>query len=386
MITDVMLTMEINRLIERCRQGDADALGELYKAYATRMRGVCRRYISDEQTVNDVLHDAFVIIFTSFDKLRDDSKAEAWMMAITRNVASKFKDHQKVRRTVSIDEANETLLMADSGVNDVMGISFSEVSGLIDRLPEGYGRVFRLSVFEGLTHKEIATTLGIEPHSSSSQLARAKKMLRKMLRQYWAVLLVLLVPLALLLFRKEETPVEAGKTPKTPSTTATGQPMHSQTATTQRPTPATNRPTPTNRSVCCGITATKPCTQQPPLPIAQSTDTTASDSLQRKSSHPATPARPTACCRNTGQNTTIRPPDCSPTRHRQPMTQGRNGRCSWLTQDNMTSRAAIMSRSYSSPCRKPRSRSPSQTSLQPFRTPSTTGQTTLSIWPTTWTP
>ena len=63
-----MFTMEITRLIERCRQGDADALGELYKAYAQRMRGVCRRYISDEQTVEDVLHDAFVIIFTSFDR------------------------------------------------------------------------------------------------------------------------------------------------------------------------------------------------------------------------------------------------------------------------------------------------------------------------------
>ena len=36
---DVMFTMEITRLIERCRQGDADALGELYKAYAQRMRG-----------------------------------------------------------------------------------------------------------------------------------------------------------------------------------------------------------------------------------------------------------------------------------------------------------------------------------------------------------
>ena len=55
-----MLTMEITRLIERCRQGDEDALGELYKAYAQQMRGVCRRYISDEQTVDDVLHDAFV--------------------------------------------------------------------------------------------------------------------------------------------------------------------------------------------------------------------------------------------------------------------------------------------------------------------------------------
>ena len=93
--------MEITRLIERCRQGDADALGELYKAYAQRMRGVCRRYISDEQTVEDVLHDAFVIIFTSFDRLRDVRRAEQWMMAITRNVASKCKDHLEALPTVS---------------------------------------------------------------------------------------------------------------------------------------------------------------------------------------------------------------------------------------------------------------------------------------------
>jgi hypothetical protein len=46
------------------------------------MRGVCRRYISDEQTVEDVLHDAFLIIFTSFDRLRDVRRAEPWMTAI----------------------------------------------------------------------------------------------------------------------------------------------------------------------------------------------------------------------------------------------------------------------------------------------------------------
>ena len=90
----VSFTMEITWLIERCRQGDSEALGELYKMYAHRMRGVCSRYISDEQTISDVLHDAFVVIFTSFEKLRDDSKAEAWMMSITRNVASKYKDYQ----------------------------------------------------------------------------------------------------------------------------------------------------------------------------------------------------------------------------------------------------------------------------------------------------
>ena len=208
-----MFTMEITRLIERCRQGDADALGELYKAYAQRMRGVCRRYISDEQTVEDVLHDAFVIIFTSFDRLRDDRWAEPWMKAITRNVALKCKDHLEALPMVSLEETSEMgLIAAEDEERDVRGVPSSEVVRMIDRLPEGYGQVFRLSVFEGMTHKEIASMLGIEPHSSSSQLARAKKMLRKMMQQYWvAGLLLLLVPVTFLLLKKGDTVVKDEK-------------------------------------------------------------------------------------------------------------------------------------------------------------------------------
>ena len=175
--------MEITRLIERCRQGDADALGELYKAYAQRMRGVCRRYISDEQAVDDVLHDAFVIIFTSFDRLRDAGKAEAWMMAITRNVASKYKDHLISLSFAPLEEAES--LVAPSEDTTVKGVPLEEVQKLIDRLPEGYAKVFRLSVFEGMSHKEIAAVLDIEPHSSSSQLTRAKKGPRRCSVSLW---------------------------------------------------------------------------------------------------------------------------------------------------------------------------------------------------------
>ena len=208
-----MFTMEIARLIERCRQGDADALGELYKAYAQRMRGVCRRYVSDEEAVSDVLHDAFVIIFTSFDRLRDAKKAESWMMMITRNVASKYKDHLEVLPVVPLDDVAESdLLAADDEIQDVRGLPLEEVLKLIDKLPEGCGKVFRLSVFKGLSHKEIAAMLGIEPHSSSSQLARAKKMLRKMMQQYWvAGLLLLLVPVTFFLLRKGDTAVKDEK-------------------------------------------------------------------------------------------------------------------------------------------------------------------------------
>ncbi|MDE6561020.1 MAG: sigma-70 family RNA polymerase sigma factor [Muribaculaceae bacterium] len=167
--------MEIERLIEQCRQWNREALGTLYKAYAQRMRGICQRYVCDLQAVDDVLHDAFIVIFTSFDKLRNEEKAEAWMAGIVRNVALKYSKRMMAVKTVPEDEVNEEALSTVAEPESTeLRATLEELMQMVDRLPEGYGKVFRLSVFEGLSHKEIAEVLGIEPHSSSSQLARAK--------------------------------------------------------------------------------------------------------------------------------------------------------------------------------------------------------------------
>ncbi|MBR6265101.1 MAG: sigma-70 family RNA polymerase sigma factor [Bacteroidales bacterium] len=199
-----MVSMEIAKLIERCRQGDAAALGELYKTYAKQMYGVCKRYLSDKQSINDAVHDSFVVIYTSLDTLRDNSKAETWMMSIARNVASKYKDYSKALQTVSLEKLDENEILAEeTQENVVKELSSSEIASLVDKLPDGYGNIFRLAVFEGMSHKEIAAQLGIEPHSSSSQLARAKKMLRSMILRTWPALLLLLIPVTLLLLRKE---------------------------------------------------------------------------------------------------------------------------------------------------------------------------------------
>ena len=198
--------MEIERLIEQCRQGDREALGNLYKAYAQRMRGICRRYVSDPEAVDDVLHDAFIVIFTSFDRLREEEKAEAWMTGIVRNVALKYRKRIMALKTIPQDEVKEEVLSAATEYETTeRGATFEELMQMVDRLPEGYGKVFRLSVFNRLSHKEIAETLGIEPHSSSSQLARAKKMMRQMIKQYrlWLLIpLLISVPLIILYYKQ----------------------------------------------------------------------------------------------------------------------------------------------------------------------------------------
>ena len=60
----------------------------------------------------------------------------------------------------------------------------SVIQEMIKKLPDGYRTIFNLYVFEDMSHKEIASMLGIKENSSASQLHRAKAMLAKWINEY----------------------------------------------------------------------------------------------------------------------------------------------------------------------------------------------------------
>ena len=63
-------------LVERCRQGDMDALRLLYSGLYPRLLDTACRYV-DSDTARDVVHDSILMALTSLDSLHDDSKIEA---------------------------------------------------------------------------------------------------------------------------------------------------------------------------------------------------------------------------------------------------------------------------------------------------------------------
>ena len=63
-------------------------------------------------------------------------------------------------------------------------IPSSEIHRMIRELPDGYRAVFNLYVIEGLSHREIASRLGIREASSASQLHRAKALLATKIREW----------------------------------------------------------------------------------------------------------------------------------------------------------------------------------------------------------
>lgn len=200
--------MDLKMLIERVKADDADALNTIYEAYVPMMRNVCFSITkADEDTVNDLVQDAFILAYYSIEKLNDEEKFGEWAAAITKNVSLKYLERKRKVKFIPLSHYLDNMNV-ESGVSADAVLAEKELMQLIDRLPKGYGKVFRMSVIEGLSHKEIAERLGIEPHSSSSQLARAKAMLRKMInRRMLAVIsaIIVMIPLCKYLFQRRGT-------------------------------------------------------------------------------------------------------------------------------------------------------------------------------------
>ena len=85
--------MEATELISRCKAGERQALNLLYQQYKPQLLNICRQYAKGDDVAEDLLHDAFVVIFTSLDRLENDDKLEAWMYAIVRNVGYHYRQH-----------------------------------------------------------------------------------------------------------------------------------------------------------------------------------------------------------------------------------------------------------------------------------------------------
>lgn len=181
----------------------------IYERYSQRLLGICLGYVHDIDVAKDILHDAFIIIFSQIGTLREPEKIEQWMCTIARNLSLKHIEKKKRFSGTDVSELKE-LHEEDAAVTGIEAIPFEDLIKAIDELPTQYGKVFRLSVLEGLSHQEIGEMLGIAPHSSSSNLARAKQLLRKIINQHWGILITFLMLLfAIFHFTgKEDIPFE----------------------------------------------------------------------------------------------------------------------------------------------------------------------------------
>ncbi len=186
---------DVKDIVEKVKNGDTAALKALYEAYIPIMKNVCSHIVgSDQHATDDIVQEAFILAYYNINQLKDCSKFGAWCTSITKNLALKHMEKKRNQKTFPFSALrNDNIDYGDREASE-SALGEKEILRLIENLPKGYAKIFKLNVIEGYSHGEIAEMLGIAPHSSSSQLARAKALLRKKInKQGLAVLTLILV-------------------------------------------------------------------------------------------------------------------------------------------------------------------------------------------------
>ncbi len=156
-------------IMQRIALQDPAALAELYDLYASRVFGLCLRFLLEDQLAEDAVQDVFLRVWERahlFDGLR--GPVRPWLMSITRNLCID-KQRRIQARPKPIDpplgsEAQpieETLADPMGSVPEIAAKNEEAVlirHALAALVPE-QRLVIELSFFEGLTRRKIAARL-----------------------------------------------------------------------------------------------------------------------------------------------------------------------------------------------------------------------------------
>lgn len=171
----------IEKIIDRCTRGDAEAQSSLYSLYSLSIFNTSLRIVGSPQDAEEIMHDSFIKIFRSIKKYNSSPKhlyCSLRMITVNRSI-----DYMRKKRYIFVDaETIETSAEIDIESLTYEEYSHDQIVEAIDSLPQGYKIILTLKLIEKLSTKEISKRLAIKEASVRSHYARARERVVKLLK------------------------------------------------------------------------------------------------------------------------------------------------------------------------------------------------------------
>jgi RNA polymerase sigma-70 factor (ECF subfamily) len=172
--------MEDKILIWRFRRGSREALGRIYGKYEGLLVTVAAAILGDRAGAEDVVHDVFLALAQSPDKVGLDGSLRHFLAVC---VANRARDRLRARRdNVSVDQIE--FLVPEGQQPEAIAAEQEQLqrtwSGLA-RLAEEQREVVVLHLVAGLRFRQIAANLGISINTAQSRYRYGMEKLRSQL-------------------------------------------------------------------------------------------------------------------------------------------------------------------------------------------------------------
>ena len=160
----------------------------LYYKYSDRLYNFAFRFVSDEHTAQDIVHEAYGTLWEKFE----GKESDAWQALLFRIVRNRSIDTLRLQsslRIVSLTDSfrnvcDEGLYQMDFAVNDsdrktIYDELTANIHSIMGKLPDRCREVFMMSRFQNMKNKEIAAALKISEKAVEKHIHKALTVFRK---------------------------------------------------------------------------------------------------------------------------------------------------------------------------------------------------------------
>jgi len=172
--------MHDQTLLERIAQGDTSAVSDFIDRYGGLVWSVARRFTTTESDAEDAVQEIFLDLWKSCHSFRPEVASEA---TFTRMVARRRLIDRNRKRSLDTDSSIEVEKIFSSSKTATESAELAEeakiASDFLNDLPQAESQAIKLSVFDGLSHSQIADVTGTPLGTVKTHIRRGISKLRE---------------------------------------------------------------------------------------------------------------------------------------------------------------------------------------------------------------
>lgn len=178
--------MTDDALMQRVREGDDDAFGEIVDRYKDSLVNYLTHLVRSRDRAEEVAQDAFVRLYRNANQYRQQEKLGPYLFRIATNlVVTEIRRERRwsllLPRLHASTRTSAPAPDAHLFTNEIQ----RQVSAAIERLPVNYRAPLVLFEIEEWSYDEIAKALDVRVGTVKSRISRARDLLRRHLAPWW---------------------------------------------------------------------------------------------------------------------------------------------------------------------------------------------------------
>jgi RNA polymerase sigma-70 factor (ECF subfamily) len=175
----------ISDLVYAAKQEDQHAFRQLLDLHWNELYGFMIKRTENENDAEDLCLQAFSKAFDKIETYNDEFTFSTWLTSIAKNLHVDLirKEKTRLHQSKDVDEVGRDVIDETLGPEDqlIRSQNLDKLLRQVRSLKPIYRDVIQLRFFQELSHKEMATQLGLSLSNVKVRLLRAKKLLSEII-------------------------------------------------------------------------------------------------------------------------------------------------------------------------------------------------------------